>query len=149
MKILTRFAFIALFAVALVGGCDWKFWDSPTDPIEPKVPFGEPVDIWESGIGDVLIYETGGRNWSDSTETEFQIALDDLLFRIDRVVGPQERGQLTLDEMNLVLQDSREDPIYVASERAFWVSGPDEFQRVALEFFCNESKSAGICDLEL
>lgn len=136
-------AVIAAALVVVLAGCsDWWKSDSPTDP--NLVPFGPPVATWDTGIGLMFVYRTDGPAFS---EPAFQDALDDLLFTIERVAGEKAVDSLSLSGQDLVMQDSTKKAFHDSDKGAFFVSGPSEFQRLALEFFCDQSRSSAICGL--
>lgn len=140
-------ALLVLLVLAALAGCD-KWWesDSPTAP-DDRIPFGAPVDSWNTGIGSMDVFEQGGPEWTGALEAAFQSDLDDLLATLERVAGSKTRAGLSLAGEDLVLQQSTSKPRYSDSLHAFYVSGSSEFQKLALDYFCGQSKSDEICRL--
>lgn len=143
----TRNLIACLLLMLSFAACD-KWWesDSPTSP-DDRIPFGPPVASWSTGIGLMDVFEQGGPSWTGALEGAFQADLDDLLATIERVAGSKTRAGLSLSGEDLVLQQSTSRARYSDSLHAFYVSGSSEFQKLALDYFCDQSKSDEICRL--
>lgn len=139
-------AVLLLLAGVLFAGCDAFKDPLPTESI-PQVPFGAPQTVWNTGRGSLFVYTTDNRSWNQATQAEFQRAFDDLLFRLQRVVGAEVYDRLRVDGLNLVLQDPRKDPKWDPNQRSLFTGGSDDFAVALLELWCYETSAKPICDL--
>lgn len=137
---------LALMASFTVAGCD--YFKSPTAPEDDwKVPFGAPQTGWNTTRGTIMVYTTDNRVWNPATQQEFQRAFDDLLFRLERVVGAETHERLRVDGLNLVLQDPRKDSKYDSAQRAIFCGGPDDFVVELLDYWCDTTGDQAVCRL--
>lgn len=138
---------LALALAFSVAACD-KLLPSKT-PTEPEltVPFGAPQAVWNTGRGSLFVYTTDNRAWTAATQSTFQQGFDDLLFRLQRVVGAETYDRLRVDGLNLVLQDPRKEPKWDSGQRALFTGGPDDFAVALLDLWCSDTGDRKVCDL--